>query len=216
MSGSRSKTSLPARNQVAQRVLSPNKSVTQTMPNQVGYRQDPNTNRDTQQWIGISSFGTTASIIHNARQPARLKKMSETKLSSGAASFASPPPVANVVTALDLILVQIGRLPPEWAGSGSLAPSDNALRDVAAVLTCLPPNTPMPELEVDPEDGYINLLWRMKDNSRIFVLTFAGAGAVIGSAAGTGPYEPWRLEVSDEIGIAMRLEQDDALACFGH
>jgi hypothetical protein len=159
--------------------------------------------------IGTSVAMTSPSRAGTVRNDGSLTAGLASESAALTPSFGQP---SRVVAALDLVIVQLGRLRDGGAGDGTKSPTEATLRDVAATLTCLPPNTTMPSLEVDPEDGYVTLIWQKPEH--LFALTFAGAGAVIGTAAGGIHYRPWRISISDEIGIACKLEGDGALGAF--
>jgi hypothetical protein len=115
---------------------------------------------------------------------------------------------------LEVIVTQLARLNDGWAGPGSVAPSEAVLNDALAVSSCLPPNVQPPETEVDAEDGCVTLIWKGEKSVQFFAIIFSGNGAVMGVAPNQANYKPWRLPVSDELGIVSKLEDDVALGQY--
>lgn len=111
------------------------------------------------------------------------------------------------------LTARLGRLQPGWAGPGSAAPNDSMLRDLLTVSYAVPPGALAPDVEVDPDDGAITLLWTSYPRQASFALIFNGGARVLGVLAardGTD-YEPWALSVERERELAYKLESDDLL-----
>jgi hypothetical protein len=110
----------------------------------------------------------------------------------------------------DQISRELGRLEAGWAGPGSLAPSDQAIRDFELVAPLLPLATVPPSVEVDESDGYISMRWRRTPGGASFTLVFNGKREVMGNlASGNTMYEPWKLSIKDEATIAIKLDHSD-------
>lgn len=109
---------------------------------------------------------------------------------------------------LERIIQEIGRLPDNWDGPGSITPSDKMVRDVENVLQALPAQTVEPELEVDSSDGSVTVRWISADFSRSFALSFAGNARVtlVGSALGGLPPVTINCSTREETRVLDFLE----------
>ena len=120
------------------------------------------------------------------------------------------------VFSLEAVVVQLARLREGWAGPETVAPSEAILQDILVVSPYLPPNVPAPVVEVDPDDGCVTLVWKSDNTEQCFATVFSGSGAIMGVAPNQANYKPWRLSVSDELGVASKLEDDAALGQFSY
>lgn len=68
----------------------------------------------------------------------------------------------------------LGRLQPDWAGPGSAAPIEDAIRDIQAFAPALPLGTRTPLVEIDPSDGEVKLAWRSRAEPRSVAISFSG------------------------------------------
>jgi hypothetical protein len=111
---------------------------------------------------------------------------------------------------LGSILKNLGRVKPGWAGDGSVAPNDRALRDIAVMSALLPSTAQQPEVEVDADDGSIVLRWISDSREESFSLTFFGNGNAIGVLATTnGTSLPsWKASVTDFRKLSAHLLND--------
>ncbi|TBD68308.1 hypothetical protein ELH16_08570 [Rhizobium ruizarguesonis] len=108
------------------------------------------------------------------------------------------------------VVRELGRLKNGWAGSGSVAPSANILRDIQLVASSLPSSTRSPDVEVDPDDGSVVLRWMQEGALRSFSLTFVGQGRVTGFYSADDSSAPaWRLKASDSIRLAIKFSADN-------
>lgn len=108
------------------------------------------------------------------------------------------------------VVRELGRLKNGWSGAGSVAPSDNILRDIQLVASSVPSLTRAPDVEVDPEDGSVVLRWMEAGASRSFSLTFVGQGWVTGFYSADDTSAPaWRLRASDSIRLAIKFSNDN-------
>ncbi len=119
-------------------------------------------------------------------------------------------------TIADKVVLELGKLKDGWAGEGSIAPSKATIKDVGAVLDLLPINAAMPLVEVEEDDGTVSLRWLASDGQRSFSLVCRGAGRVTGVVATIDPprSSPWSADISDEVKIASKLEEQIASGIF--
>jgi hypothetical protein len=111
-------------------------------------------------------------------------------------------------TVADQVTSELARLPPAWAGPGSVSSSKNLIQEVESVLDRLPLNVPMPQIEVEEEDGSVALRWIYSNKMQCFSLVFRGNGRVTGVLATVNPPQSrsWSAPIADEIRIASELE----------
>ena len=109
----------------------------------------------------------------------------------------------------DEIIYELGRLPRDWAGSGTMVPSNATITDVECVIGYFPAQTRRPAVEVDAETGHVSLSWFSSDNRQMFSLLFTGNNhEVIGSYSSLNPGEaarPWKYKVEEEAKIVRRV-----------
>lgn len=115
---------------------------------------------------------------------------------------------------LESVAIRIARLKQGWAGGESVCPPDGVFRDLVLLASILPPTIEMPDVEVDPDDGDATLLWKSNVQDGLFAIVCRGNGAITGMAPMRSGYRPWRILLSDEIGILKKLEADDSLGRF--
>jgi hypothetical protein len=116
---------------------------------------------------------------------------------------------AEVATLRSIVrlLSDLSRIPEEWAGPDSKAPSAEVLRDVARVFAAFGPGTAPPEAEVDEDDGAVTLLWQR--GREAFSLMLNGDGNVTGVVSPYGEsYRTWTLPVLKADRIAIRLQDE--------
>jgi hypothetical protein len=118
---------------------------------------------------------------------------------------------SRALTLADRITSELGRLRPEWAGPGSVLPSQELIQQVELVLDRLPLKASMPQIEVEEEDGSVALRWIAPNKKRSFSLVFRGNGRVTGVLATVDPPQSksWSAQVTDEIRIASEFEDVD-------
>jgi hypothetical protein len=118
---------------------------------------------------------------------------------------------SRALTVADRITSELGRLRPEWAGPGSVSPSQELIQQVEFVLDRLPLKASMPQIEVEEEDGSVALRWIAPNKKRSFSLVFRGNGRVTGVLATVDPPQSrsWSAQVTDEIRIASEFEDVD-------
>ena len=117
----------------------------------------------------------------------------------------SPAPIA-----VDKIIIFLERLVDGWAGEESVAPKESAIRDLLAISYFLPPSSRMPEIEVDPDDGGVSLIWTAINKRRSFALIFNGNNKVVGTMACLDGYRyiPWSHFADQEVRISIELEHE--------
>lgn len=103
----------------------------------------------------------------------------------------------------------LSRLVEGWAGEGSVAPSDEVIRDLLSVLTLLPPEVVEPDTEVDPDDGSVVLRWLNADATASFSLTFFGKGEVSGYLSSASRMPAWKYRVSDTPQLTGKLTSEE-------
>jgi hypothetical protein len=113
----------------------------------------------------------------------------------------------------DDVIMELERLEPGWAGAESMAPSQEFIAQIEAVLDQLPPNAAVPLIEVEEEDGSVSLRWIAMDRNRSFSLVFRGNGRVICVGATVEPpkSKTWSAAIDDEAAIGLALEEQIAL-----
>ena len=74
----------------------------------------------------------------------------------------------------DLIELQI-----EWEGTPHTPPSEQALRDLDTVISVLPLNGVMPDVEIDDGNGEITLAWRNLEANKFISLVIPGDQSVM-------------------------------------
>lgn len=116
----------------------------------------------------------------------------------------------------DHVVLELGKLENGWAGKGSAAPSRKIIEEIAAVMDLLPKNIAMPSIEVEEEDGMVSLRWIAVNGQRSFSLTCQGTGRVTGVVSTVDPplSKPWSAAVSDDVKIALKLEDQIASGIF--
>ncbi len=102
-------------------------------------------------------------------------------------------------------IVSLARLAPDWCGEGSVVPKQEVINDFMQVLTSLPYNVKIPEIEVD--DGSVSLEWGAQDGSASFALDCSGTGNVVGTLLSEekSQQQAWRLKVRDYNNLANKL-----------
>lgn len=71
------------------------------------------------------------------------------------------------------------RLTDGWCGAGSLAPSAPVLSDLDALLSALPEDTAVPEIEVDEDSGKVTLRWQPEQAARALSFVINGSGNIL-------------------------------------
>lgn len=130
-----------------------------------------------------------------------------------AAGIRKAPVVSQAsVSPIEAIVIRIARLQPGWGGEQSVIPSENVQADLIKFASYLPANLTAPEVEVDPEDGSVTLIWeRSPLREGTFAVVFTGSGFAIGASPSDSDFRPWRLPVSDEWSLIDHLEDERAI-----
>jgi hypothetical protein len=112
-------------------------------------------------------------------------------------------------TVAEQISSSLGRLKDNWAGPGSVAPTDKIIQQVSSVVGHLPSLSKMPSIEVEDDDGTVSLRWVALDRKKSFSLVFRGKGRVTAIFATAEPpaSKAWSAEVTDEISLAGKLDE---------
>lgn len=120
---------------------------------------------------------------------------------------------AGVLGELERLQRDLDRLQDGWAGPGSIAPSDQAKRNVERLLSILPGIAHVPEVEVDEDCGDITLRWPgaktlafvLRENDRVLIVkTKVDDRPVVNSKS---------FNVGEEASI-IRYVSDDAEETF--
>ncbi|TBB25193.1 hypothetical protein ELH51_27315 [Rhizobium ruizarguesonis] len=110
---------------------------------------------------------------------------------------------------IDVVVRELGRVEPGWAGEDSVAPSTRVLRDIRSVSVCLPQFIKMPEVEIEPDDGSVILRWTDDAATASFSLSFHGKGEVIGFLSATNDAKPaWKCKVDSFSVLAVRTSDE--------
>lgn len=109
---------------------------------------------------------------------------------------------------LDKIIIELGRLKPNWDGEGAPAPSQSLLTQMEQALQNLPRETREPDVEIDPSDNSIALRWWTDDNQAAFAMTFTGNGRVYGvtSSSAEQPAPSWDCLTEEETKIIDKTD----------
>jgi hypothetical protein len=75
---------------------------------------------------------------------------------------------------LSHIIQEVGRVPDGWAGENTKGPSSSILRDFVSLEASLPAKVSPPQVEIDPDEGYVSLRWFDASHKNSITVTFFG------------------------------------------
>src|SRR5690554_1291916 len=106
---------------------------------------------------------------------------------------------------LSAVLSELSSLRLEWMRSGhDPCVASEILSDIQAFRECVPSGACLPEIEIDPDDGFISLRWLDHQHTKSVTATFFGANRVIVtfSALDGSDFPARELDVQNTVEVS--------------